>query len=87
MHLTVQIEWVYRQASQQPWLAGVVGGLDLTKHDMLKENIVKFSKHTRPRFVGVGSSTRGWAWDSLLTLMWVSCNLQVFSLFLFNSCE
>ena len=44
MHFTVQIEWVYRQASQQPWLAGVVGGLD-----RLKENIVKFSKHTRAR--------------------------------------
>ena len=60
----MQIEWVYRQASQQPWLAGVVGGLDLTKHDMLRENIVKFSKHARPRFVGVGSGTRGWVWDS-----------------------
>ena len=30
-----------------------MGGLDLTKHEVMKVAIAKFSKETRPKFVGV----------------------------------
>ena len=41
------------QAEKQQFLKGVVGGLDLTKHEVMKTTIAKFSKETRPKFVGI----------------------------------
>ena len=41
------------QAEKQQFLKGVVGGLDLTKHEVMRTTIAKFSKETRPKFVGV----------------------------------
>ena len=48
-----EIDWVYSQAEKHRFLKGVVGGLDLTKHEVMKATIAKFSKETRPKFVGV----------------------------------
>ena len=41
------------QAEKQRFLKGVVGGLNLTKHEVMRTTIAKFSKETRPKFVGV----------------------------------
>ena len=41
------------QAEKQRFLKGVVGGLDLTKHEVMRTMIAKFRKETRPKFVGV----------------------------------
>ena len=48
-----EIDWVYKEAEKHRFLKGVVGGLDLTKHEVMKATIAKFSKETRPKFVGV----------------------------------
>jgi len=48
-----EIDWVFKQAEKQQFLKGVVGGLDLTKHEVMRTTIAKFSKETRPKFVGV----------------------------------
>ena len=42
-----------KQAEKHRFLKGVVGGLDLTKHEVMKTTIAKFSKETRPKFVGI----------------------------------
>jgi len=48
-----EMEWVFGQAEKHQFLKGVVGGLDITKHDKMKAAIAKFSKKKRPKFVGV----------------------------------
>jgi len=48
-----EIDWVFKQAEKHRFLKGVVGGLDLTKHEVMRTTIAKFSKETRPKFVGV----------------------------------
>jgi L-fuconolactonase len=63
-----EVDWVFQQvgglwslslpsrglqARKHRFLKGVVGGLDLTKHDGMKETIAKYSGETRPKFVGV----------------------------------
>jgi len=48
-----EVDWVFKQAEKHEFLKGVVGGLDLTKHDKMKAAIAKFSKAKRPKFVGV----------------------------------
>merc|ERR1712013_946058 len=48
-----EMDWVFSQAEKHTFLKGVVGGLDLTKHDKMKAAIAKFSQNKRPKFVGV----------------------------------
>ena len=48
-----EIDWVMEQAEKHEFLKGVVGGLDLTKHEKMKKTIAKFSHKKRPKFVGV----------------------------------
>lgn len=49
-----EIEWVYSQARQSNKLLGVVGGLDLTKHDKMREMITKYKgRGEGPKFLGV----------------------------------
>lgn len=49
-----EIDWVYGQAKQSNKLFGVVGGLDITKHDKMKELIKKYKgKEEGPQFLGV----------------------------------
>ena len=53
LHFCKCIERCFPQAEKHRFLKGVVGGLDLTKHEVMKIAIAKFSKETRPKFVGV----------------------------------
>jgi len=46
-------EWVAEQAAQHQVLKGVVGGLDLTKHDKLRKYITEWGQWARPTFLGV----------------------------------
>jgi len=49
-----EIEWVYSQAKQSNKLLGVVGGLDLTKHDKMREMINKYKgREEGHKFLGV----------------------------------
>ena len=43
-----EMDWVFKEAEKHEFLKGVVGGLDLTKHDKMKAAIAKFSKNKRP---------------------------------------
>ena len=53
LHFCKYIEMSFPQAEKHRFLKGVVGGLALTKHEVMKIAIAKFSKETRPKFVGV----------------------------------
>ena len=49
-----EIEWVYGQAKQSSKLLGVVGGLDITKYEKMKELINKYKgREEGPKFLGV----------------------------------
>ena len=49
-----EIDWVYSQAKQSSKLLGVVGGLDITKHDKMREMINKYKgREEGPKFLGV----------------------------------
>ena len=48
-----EVDWVYQQTRDSSKVLAVVGGLDLVKHDKMKEAIAKFSRSKGPRFVGV----------------------------------
>ena len=48
-----EIDWVYNQANERNKVLGVVGGLDLTKHDQMRELINKYSRMEGPKFLGV----------------------------------
>lgn len=48
-----EVDWVYKQAEKQKFIKGVVGGLDLRKHEKMKKTIEKYAKETRPKFVGI----------------------------------
>ena len=49
-----EIDWVYGQAKQSSKLLGVVGGLDITKHDKMREMINKYkAREEGPKFLGV----------------------------------
>ena len=44
---------MYQQTRDSSKVLAVVGGLDLVKHDKMKEAIARFSRSKGPRFVGV----------------------------------
>ena len=49
-----EARWVYETAQEHPFLKGIVAGLDVTKHDKLRESIEEFQKNfKRPKFAGV----------------------------------
>ena len=48
-----EVDWVYQQTRDSSKVLAVVGGLDLVKHDKMKEAIARFSRSKGPRFVGV----------------------------------
>ena len=49
-----EIDWVYSQAKQSSKLLGVVGGLDITKHDKMRKMINKYKEREEgPKFLGV----------------------------------
>ena len=49
-----EARWVYETAQEHPFLKGIVAGLDVTKHDKLRECIEEFQRNfKRPKFVGV----------------------------------
>ena len=48
-----ETEWVLEQAKHSDTVLGVVAGLDLVKHQKMKEAIEKFRMMSGPKFVGV----------------------------------
>ena len=49
-----EAEWVYQNAQKVDLIIGIVAGLDLTKHEKLRQWIGKFKKEfTSPKLVGV----------------------------------
>ena len=44
---------MYQQTRDSSKVLAVVGGLDLVKHDKMKEAIARFSRSKGPKFVGV----------------------------------
>jgi len=73
-----EMDWVFSQAEKHTFLKGVVGGLDLTKHDKMKAAIAKFSKNKRPKFVGVRHLI-DFEEDDFLTRTDVHAGLQILS--------
>jgi len=73
-----EIDWVMEQAEKHEFLKGVVGGLDLTKHEKMKKTIAKFSHKKRPKFVGVRHLI-DFEDDDFLTQEDVHAGLQILS--------
>ena len=49
-----EARWVYETAQSHTFLKGIVAGLDVTKHQKLRDCIEEFQKSfKRPKFVGV----------------------------------
>ena len=49
-----EARWVYETAQEHTFLKGIVAGLDVTKHDKLRECIEEFQRDFKlPKFVGV----------------------------------